>query len=350
VATWRKQSLVTLAGMRTRLHRRRFLVFAGAAAGSAILAACGGSTATDTPKPAVPTTAAPTTAAPTTAAASAAAGTGGLQTMVVEAFDFGFKTMGSIPGGLTRVQLQNTGKEGHHAQFMLLNPGVSPEQIGAAFQKGAEEAFKFASFVGGPGAIVPGGAAEVLLNLKEGQYMLACIITGADNIPHLAKGMVLPLKVSAPATAAPAPQVNGTINMVDFNYEMPATLPVGKSMWRITNTGAQFHELAVWQLMPGKTVDDFTKFFDAPRTASPSGPPPALPMGGMQALTRGNEGILALDLKGGDYVATCFIPDQSKPNGDSHLHLGMIKGFHRQVRRRSVSGCCAGGASSSPAS
>jgi len=29
----------------------------------------------------------------------------------------------------------------------------------------------------------------------------------------------------------------------------------------------------------------------------------------------------------GDYVALCNVPDQSKPNGDPHVHLGMIKGF-----------------------
>ncbi len=170
----------------TRLHRRHFLMGAGAAVGSAILAACGGSsTATDTPKAAVPT-AAPTTAAPTTAAAaatrpagsvaasaaattapaapttassttaivssvsattasgSAVAGTtgsGGIQTMVIEAFDYGFKTLGSIPGGMTRVQMKNTGKEIHHAQFMLLNTGVTPDQLGAAFAKGPDAAF-----------------------------------------------------------------------------------------------------------------------------------------------------------------------------------------------------------------
>ncbi len=382
----------SLAGMGTRLHRRRFLVFAGAAAGSAILAACGGSTATDTPKPAAPTTvapttAAPTTAAPTTAAASAAAATrpagstvasaaastaapaattapnptavgsaaaatrpagsavassvsattasgsavastGGIQTMVIEAFDFGFKTLGSIPGGLTRVQMKNTGKELHHAQFMLLNTGVSIEQLGAAFQKGPDAAFALATFPGGPGAVLPGGSSEVILNLKEGQYVLACFISGEDNIPHLAKGMLMPLKVTAPpAGAASAPAVNGTITMVDFNFDMPATIPAGKSMYTIANTGAQFHEFNLVQIAPGKTVDDVKKFLDAPAGAPVSGPPPGLPIGGMQALTRGNTGIVVLDLKPGDYAAICNVPDQSKPNGDSHLHLGMIKGF-----------------------
>jgi hypothetical protein len=344
-----------MQGQERLLHRRRFLALAGAMAGGTILAACGGSAATDPPKPAAATsapTAAPTTA-PTTAAGSAGAtrpagsataasttaasgvttGTpaAGGQILAIEAYDFGYRTMGSIPGGLTRVQLKNTGKEDHHAQFMLLNTGVTPEQLGAAFAKGPErleDVFKLVTFVGGPGAIAPGGTTEVMLSLKEGQYLLACFVEGADHLPHLAKGMLLPLKVTAAAAAtAPAPQVNGTINLVDFNFDMPTTLPAGKSMWRVTNTGAQVHEMSIMQLPPGKTVDDVKRFFDAPPTAPPSGPPPVTFMGGMQALTRGNEGIMVLDLKAGDYVATCLIPDQSQPNGDSHLHLGMIKGL-----------------------
>ena len=359
-----------------RLGRRRFLMIAGAAAGSAILAACGGSsTATDTPKAAAPTTAAPTTAPATTAPASAAAATrpagsvaastvsaiapvasttassttaigsattasgsaaasatGGIQTMAIEAFDYGFKTLGSVPSGPTRVQMKNTGKEIHHSQFMLLNAGVTPEQLVAAFAKGEQglgEVFGLVTQAGGVGVILPGSSAEVILTLKEGQYMIACFISGADHIPHAAKGMLMPLKVTAaPAAAAPAPAVNGTITLFDFNFTMPDTLPAGKSMYTVTNTGAQFHEFQIGQLAPGKTLADAKAFLDpAPNTPRPAGPPPVTPVGGMNALSKGNSGIVVLDLMPGDYVALCYVPDQSKPNGDSHVHLGMIKGF-----------------------
>ena len=377
----------TLGVVGTQLGRRRFLMVAGAAAGSAILAACGGSTATDTPKAAAPTTAAPTTAAAsaatatrpvgsspasttaasnaaatiapvattapaassvavatrpagsavassvseTTASGSAAAGTtsGGIQTMVIEAFDYGFRTLGSIPGGQTRVQMKNTGKEIHHAQFMLLNTGVTPDQLGAAFAKGEQglgEVFGLVTQAGGAGVTLPGGGTEVILNLKEGQYMIACFIAGDDHIPHLAKGMLMPLKVTAaPVAASPAPAVNGTITMFDFDFTMPDTLPAGKSMYTVMNTGAQFHEFNIGQIVPGKTMEDVKAYYAA--TAPPADPPPLIPMGGMNALTKGNTGIAVFDLMPGNYVAICNVPDQSKPNGDSHAHLGMVKGF-----------------------
>ncbi len=252
--------------------------------------------------------------------------------MVIEAFDYGFKTLGSVPGGPTRVQMKNTGKELHHAQFMLLNTGVTPDQLGAAFAKGEQglgEVFGLVTQAGGVGVILPGSSAEVILTLKEGQYMIACFIAGDDHIPHLAKGMLMPLKVTAaPAAAAAAPAVNGTITMFDFNFTMPDTLPAGRSMYTVTNTGAQFHEFNIGQLAPGKTLADAKAFFDpAPNTPPPAGPPPVAPVGGMNALSKGNSGIVVLDLKPGDYVALCNVPDQSKPNGDSHVHLGMIKAF-----------------------
>jgi hypothetical protein len=248
--------------------------------------------------------------------------------MVIEAFDFGYKTLGSIPGGLTRVQMKNTGKEPHHAQFMLLNSGVAFEQLTAAFAKGPQglgEVFGLVTLTGGPATVGPGGSTEVILNLKEGQYVVACFIESADHVPHLAKGMLMPLKVT-PATAPPA--INGTITLFDFSFELPATIPAGKSMYTVANTGAQFHEFNIVQIAPGKSVDDVKNYFDAPPTAPPpSGPPPGLPVGGMQGLTRGATGIVVLDLAPGNYAAICNVPDQSKPNGDSHLHLGMIKGF-----------------------
>ncbi len=323
------------------MHRRRFLALAGGMAGATILTACGSTgTATGTPKPAAPTTvaAAPTSAVaasvnPTAASGSAAASTGGIQTMVIEAFDYGFRTLGSIPGGPTRVQMKNTGKEPHHAQFMLLNAGVTSEQLGAAFAKGEQglsEMFGLVTQTGGPATVRPGSSStDVILDLKEGQYLIACFVPGADHIPHVAKGMVMPLKVTAaPAATAVAPAVNGTITLFDFNFTMPDTLPAGKSMYTVTNTGAQFHEFRIGQLAPGKTLADAKAFLDpAPNTPPPAGPPPVAPVGGMNALTKGNSGIVVLDLMPGDYVALCNVPDQSKPNGDPHVHLGMIKGF-----------------------
>ena len=305
----------------TTMSRRRALGLMAAGAGAALLAACGGGkAATETVKPAA--------AGATPAALGTRSAADGMQTLVIEAVDFGYKTMGSITAGPTRVQLKNLGAEPHHAQFMLLNPGVTLDQFGAAFKQGPGAAFPLVTFLGGPGAVAPTGQTEVLLDLPAGQYVLACFVEGQDHIAHAAKGMTLPLMVN-PSTVAPAPLPTpaATIALVDFTFEIPPTLPAGRSLVRVMNKGPQPHEFNLVQLAPGKTLDDVKAFFDPMPGAAPAGPPPGLPIGGMNALAPGKEGTAVLDLRPGNYAAICNVPDQSAPNGPSHLHLGMIKGF-----------------------
>src|SRR5258707_11078773 len=105
----------------------------------------------------------PTTGYPAVSGTARAGTQGGGQTLIIEAFDFGYKTLGSIPGGVTTVQLKNTGSELHHAQFMLLNPGVTTEQFGAALRQGPDAAFALATVAGGASMIAPNGMTEVVL-------------------------------------------------------------------------------------------------------------------------------------------------------------------------------------------
>ncbi len=105
--------------------RRRLLIGMGIAAGGAVLAACGSATpATETLRPlatamtmtmtgSTPSrTAAPVslTASPAMTASSAvAAPNGSIPTLAIEAFDYGYRTMGSIPGGVTLLQMTEHG-------------------------------------------------------------------------------------------------------------------------------------------------------------------------------------------------------------------------------------------------
>ncbi len=374
------------------LGRRRFLAMAGGVAGSAILAACGGSNATDTPRAAATnastaaTSAAPTVnaaatrvgsavsgvaptvasaataaapsvsaaattvvgaatnAAPTvnaagssvaaagtrpagsavttgsavsgttTASGSASAGAAG-QTLVIEATEYAFKTLGSIPAGVTTVQLKNLGKERHEAQFVRLNDGVTPEQFLAAIQQAGDgpppDIF---SFEGGPAEILSNKTGEVMLNFPPGQYMLVCFVDAPDGQPHVAKGMVLPVKVNAatgPVAALPAGK--GTIVLGAANgFDLPATLPAGRSQYRVTNQGTGPRAFFVGGIPADKTIEDVNAELAKPD----SGPPPWFQQaGGMGGLKANGSGVVTLDLTPGKYVAVdvAFGPD--KPFG-----------------------------------
>lgn len=320
---------------RTKVSRRHVLAMFAAGTGAAFLAACGGTSATI---PAV-ATAAPTTpatmtqarasspatgTAPTVASGTAAtAGQDNMPLLTIEAVEYGFRTNGSVPAGMTMVQMKNLGQEDHQAQFLRLNDGVTLPQVQAALRTDQQTVTTLTTLVGGPGTVAGGGTSAAMMDLREGQYLLVCFIPGADHIPHAAKGMVLPLQVTAQSGAAvPAPATQGMIIMKDFSFALStSTLPAGKSLIAVSNEGAQPHEFGVIRLAPGKTAGDVTGYFAAP----PAGPPPFASAGGMTALSPGQRGIAALDLTPGNYVMICFVPDPA--SGKSHLQLGMIAGL-----------------------
>ncbi len=262
----------------------------------------------------------------TTATVSASANV--IPTLDIESFDYGYRTvLGAVPGGWTLVRQRNTGKEPHHVQFARLRDGVTQVQLLAALMgANAEPAIAMLTEnVGGPGAIDPGGVSEAIIDLRAGTHFLLCYIPSpSDGVPHLAKGMVLPLQVTpGPATAARLPVTVGTVTMSDFAFQMPvSTVQPGKSYWNVTNVGVQPHEFIVVRLLPGKTPTDITSFVSGPQMG---GPPPFTSAGGIQGLERGMSGIAVLDLPVGEYAAVCNIPDPMSRK--SHLQLGMIAGL-----------------------
>jgi hypothetical protein len=241
-------------------------------------------------------------------------------TITINAHDYAFVAPETIEGGLVTIAFKNLGQEPHHAQLLRLKDGVTFDQFTQALQQGEEAVFPLITAEGGPSVVGHGGAAEVTLNLRPGDYVMACFIPSPDGVPHLAKGMLRPMRVAAAKMTIAAPETRGAVSMVDFGYTMPKTLPAGRSTLRVVNDGRQFHEVSVLRLAPGKTLDDAKGFFNAP-----AGPPPFEPIGGMQGLDPGGSGYMTLDLQPGQYVAVCHIPDLA--SGKSHLDLGMIAGF-----------------------
>ncbi len=104
--------------------------------------------------------------------------------------------------GLVSLTLVNDGHEVHHAQFARLNDNVTMDQLMSTMQQGPEKALSLVTVAGGPGQIVPGQRQTVTVNLTPGNYVVLCFVSGEDNVPHLAKGMMSNIQVAA-APAAP---------------------------------------------------------------------------------------------------------------------------------------------------
>lgn len=247
-----------------------------------------------------------------------------LPVITIDAADYSYTAPEAISGGWVRVILTNSGAEPHHVQFLRLNDGVTVQQFEEALKQGEGPALAMTKQVGGVGAIHPGGAAQAVINLPAGEYVILCFVPSpSDHVAHLAKGMIKNLKVEAASdNPTSEPTASLTVNLKDFMFEMPESLPAGEIVVKVVNDGPEPHEFNILRLEDGKTVEDVMKFL----SGEAEGPPPFAPVGGMNGLDKGQFGYAELNLTPGTYVAICNIPS---PNAEGHPHftLGMIKEF-----------------------
>ena len=157
--------------------------------------------------------------------------------------------------------------------------------------------------VGGPNAAVPGATIEATLDLAAGNYVLVCFIPSpGETIPHAAKGMMLPLTVTAPggvtqagATFAPTPLPDMHLVLKDYGFAFSKPITAGKHTIHIMNEGPQEHEAIMVKLAPGKKLADF----DTWASTGMKGPPPAMPITGMAAMTKGRTAIITENIHPG---------------------------------------------------
>ncbi len=228
-----------------------------------------------------------------------------------------------INAGWVGVTFVNTGKQPHQANLARIKDGKTMDDLTAALKQSPAAALALVDFYGGPNTVDPGGMQRVVVNLPEGNYVWLCFVPDAsDGQPHLAHGMIRPMKVVAasPQATASEPKADATVVMQDFAYITPSTIKPGVQSWKITNNGPQTHELTLLQLASGKTADDVKAFF-----AKPSGMPPFVDLGGVSALAPGKSSYLNLNLQPGTYVIECNVPDIK--TGTAHVDLGMITTF-----------------------
>jgi hypothetical protein len=238
----------------------------------------------------------------------------------ITASDFAFAAPDSIPAGLVTIRMTNHGQEPHHGQLLRLNDGVTFDDLATALAEEGDGALRLVTAEGGPGATDPHGLTQVTLNLTPGQYALACFVSGADGIPHLAKGMLKPLEVTEAAESTTPPVVRDTFTMKDFTFVMPDQLPAGPATYKVVNEGPQIHELNLLKLAPGATVQDVVAW-----SRNPAAPPPFEAVGGINAFSQDGAGYMTVALEPGNYIAVCNVPDPA--SGAAHSQLGMIKEF-----------------------
>ena len=250
----------------------------------------------------------------------------GPSVVTITATDYAFGMPDTIPAGLTTFRLVNQGKELHHASLVRLGEGKSA----ADFQAGLAAAMKshtpppsWMTFAGGPNAVTLGDTAIATQMLEPGSYAFVCWIPSLDGIPHVMKGMMHPLLVTAGAAPAPAavePATDVTIKLTDYDFQLSQPLTAGKHVVRVENTGAQAHEIVIAALAPGKTLGDFIAWEEG----GEKGPLPTGEwLGGVTTLDTGGHSQFATTFAPGSYLLLCFWPDAK--DGKPHIMHGMAK-------------------------
>ncbi|HLY66529.1 MAG TPA: hypothetical protein VKU60_13425, partial [Chloroflexota bacterium] len=207
------------------------------------------------------------------------------QVITIQASDYAFQMPPTIVSGLVTFQVKNSGQEPHNFSLLKLKDGVAVEQGMAAATKGDRRSLAAETVSsGGVASISSEVSGETTVSLAPGNYLVVCQVAGADGVPHMMKGMAMPVQVTAPSAAASiSPRTAGTLTLKDFAFDVPATLSKGNT-YQVTNQGPQTHEMEVVKLDSGKTVSDLPAFFASDR----SGRPPFQELGGAAAVGPGD--------------------------------------------------------------
>jgi uncharacterized cupredoxin-like copper-binding protein len=242
----------------------------------------------------------------------------------IQAMDYSFAAPQQVPMGLVSFMIQNNGKEQHHGQIFRLKDGKTFADLTAVMAQGESAVAAVADAAGGPGIVEPGTTGlPTTMTLQPGQHALLCFIPSPDGTPHLAKGMVQGFNVAQLASAiTEEPTADLTISMRDFSYLIQGNVVAGRQTWKVTNDGGQVHEAVLMRIAPGRSPQEASAYL---AQQNPSGPPPFIGSGGVQALDRGKTAFVVEDMQPGQYLLICYVTDPA--SGRRHTQLGMITGF-----------------------
>lgn len=239
------------------------------------------------------------------------------------AADFSFEGPETIESGMVTFVLDNVGETWHHLQLVRLPEDMSMEdfEAGLAGMQPGSPPPPWWEDAGGVNPPPPGEPARVTMMVEPGEYAVLCMVDTPDKVPHVMKGMLSPLTVTASADPpAPLPESDLTLTLVDFAFSFSSPLTAGSHVIRVENAASQGHEIALFRFLPGMGMEDLAAW-----AAAYEGPPPMTAMGGVPGIAPGQVADMHVDLTPGDYVALCFLPDAA--DGMPHLEKGMALPF-----------------------
>ena len=232
---------------------------------------------------------------------------GDIPEIVVEMTDAGPSIAAEVPSGVVAINLAAA----PGAVLARLNDGVTLDQLNEGLgQPDPTAAVSLVSLLGGASNTTDG---RLIVDLQAGQHVLV-------NFPDDGPPSAAPFTAGEPSGAT-LPAADVTVDLVDFNFAIPAEIEAGPKVWQISNKGAQWHEMFIVKLNEGATIDDVLAMLQSEEESTE--PPPFEEVAFWSPNSPGQTGYVTWDLPAGEYTVICFLPDLA---GDFSAHAahGMV--------------------------
>ena len=254
---------------------------------------------------------------------AAVAGDADDDTIRIVATDAGFEAPAEVPAGLRHLHFANRGTRIHEAMLVRLPDGMDAQGYvaavrgGSLFPEGARD-------YSGPGLTSPGQSSELWLTIDPGRYILIC--WNDDDSTTVPVHPFRAVAGKVPDAVPPAADV--VVRMRDFRFELEGTPKAGAQVFRIDNAGPSMHEIDMFRLEPGRTLDDLKRWRkDTAATAAP-----VVALGGaLDSHDIGHRVWIRLTLEPGRHALHCEMPiamaAQAGSDFATHADAGMATEF-----------------------
>ncbi len=241
-----------------------------------------------------------------------AVSTGEIPTVTFAYADGAVTGPAEVPSGIVRFVFEGVSEDGW-IDIAYVTEGTAMDDVTAALQQAEENPAAVLDLVRIFG--VAGDATEAIYDLPEGDY-LAVYKAGWPDFA------TMPFATGA-ASGAAAPEADVLVQLDDFAFIMPDTVPAGESVWEFSNTGDQWHMMLIVKPAEGQTADDVMAMMMG--EGDPNAAEPEF-MSSFEPISQGNRAWVTMDLPPGKYLAVCPLPDLKTMQMD-HASLGMVREF-----------------------
>lgn len=220
----------------------------------------------------------------------------------------------SVDAGWTRVRVDEDGT-GHVVVVFRLADGATAADV-PAFLAALDTAAATPAGAVALGGPEMGDRGAVVLELAPGPHVVACLSRRDAAHRHASTGEARLLVVRTARAAAPAPTATDTVAMTDFAYPGTDRWRSGARVLAVRNDGRQDHQLRLARLRDGTTLREWAASEGETGTD----------VAGMARLGAGRTAYLPVELRPGEYVAYCLVPDPR--TRQPHAMLGMVRAIH----------------------